>query len=204
METSYHREDLKSELIEKGLKLLDEEGYGGFSLRKVAKECGVSHAAPYRHFKSKDKLIAEIAQQALIKFNQSLQQAVERYPDDPRSGLREMGCAYIQFFAENPEYLRLFFLSDINKRLLENTHRNTCAQEFCQGHPFHTLIGAVERYQAASTHPIIAKMDRGALVLYCWGLVHGISILISRKEFAYEGDFRELTRSILWSDAFLG
>lgn len=204
MENGYHRDDLKKELIEKGVRLLDEEGYEGFSLRKVAKECGVSHAAPYRHFKNKDELIAKIALEALCKFNQSLQGAIERYADDPRSALREMGCAYIQFFMENPEYLRLFFLSDINKRMVGSTKSHSCDEQFREGHPFYTLYSAVGRYRAVSQNPNIAAMDQEALVLYCWGLVHGISILISRKDFSCEGDIMELTRRILWCDAFLG
>ena len=48
---TYHHGDLKTQLIREGLKLLDAEGYQGFTLRKVAKLCGVSQTAPYRHFK---------------------------------------------------------------------------------------------------------------------------------------------------------
>jgi AcrR family transcriptional regulator len=52
-EKNYHHEGLKNELIEKGLKILNKEGYEGFSLRKAARVCGVSQTAPYRHFKDK-------------------------------------------------------------------------------------------------------------------------------------------------------
>ena len=57
---SYHHGDLKQELIHNGLLLLNKEGIEGFSLRKVASMCEVSHTAPYKHFKDKDGLINEI------------------------------------------------------------------------------------------------------------------------------------------------
>ncbi|MCX8167279.1 MAG: TetR/AcrR family transcriptional regulator, partial [Candidatus Micrarchaeota archaeon] len=83
-----------------------------FSLRKVAKLCGSSHSAPYRHFKNKDELILAIAKEALLKFNHTLKNAIDKYPSDPRKQLCEMGCLYVQFFVENPDYLNLLFLTD--------------------------------------------------------------------------------------------
>lgn len=204
---SYHREDLKSELIAKGLKLLDEAGYEGFSLRKVAKACKVSHTAPYRHFKNKDELIIAIAFEAMSKFKQSLQVAVDKYPADPKSQLKEMGCAYIKFFAENPEYFRLIFLSDINKRIdftREEADKHLCLTEpNSDEHPFGTFYRSVERYRAEKQRDANFTIDQNALTLYCWGLVHGISLLIARKEFMYEGDYLALARRILWSEGFL-
>lgn len=204
---TYHHNDLKSELIEKGLKLLDEEGYAVFSLRKVAKACNVSHAAPYRHFKNRDELIRAIALEAMYKFNQSLQEAVDKYPDDPKSQLKEMGYSYIKFFAENPEYFRLIFLSDINKRIninCENPDKHIyLTDKNSNEHPFQMLYSAVERYRAEKQSDPDFTMDQNALTLYCWGLVHGISILIARKEFMYEGDYLALVRKILWSGSFL-
>lgn len=50
----------KQELINNGLLLLNKEGIENFSLRKVARMCGVSHTAPYKHFEDKDALINEI------------------------------------------------------------------------------------------------------------------------------------------------
>lgn len=200
----YHHDNLKAELIEKGLKLLDEAGYEGFSLRKVAKACNVSHAAPYRHFKNKDELILAIGAEAMTRFSQRMQAAVDRYPNDPGNQLREMGYAYIRFFTENPEYLRLIFLSDITERInsmSENKNDGHCFTEQKDiDHPFTILYKAVDRYRLARPE---SDMDQEALVLYCWGLVHGISILICRREFSWQEDPLELARTILWNKAFL-
>lgn len=53
----YHHGNLKKELIEEGIKLMNEVGESGLSLRKIAIRCGVSNAAPYAHFKSKEELL---------------------------------------------------------------------------------------------------------------------------------------------------
>lgn len=197
---SYHHENLKSDLINQGLKLLLDEGYNNFSLRKVAKACGVSHTAPYRHFKNKDDLIVAISLQALHKFNQSLEEAVNKYPDDINSQLKEMGYAYVKFFVENPEYLQLLFLSDIG-----NDFRDKNYEELNQGEqPFTTFYKAIERYIAENQNTAAgAGLDINALVLSNWGLVHGMAILIAKKDFSFEGDYLELTRKILWSGTFL-
>lgn len=204
VEKNYHHNNLKAELIEKGLKLLDEEGYDGFSLRKVAKACNVSQTAPYRHFRNKDELIFAIGNEAMNKFGQSLQEAVDKYPHDPRSQIKEMGCSYIKFFTENPEYLRLIFLSDIDKRINSNCDK---IDEFVNKendvHPFQILYKAVEGFKNGVHNDITDSMDKDSILLYCWGLVHGISIIITRGEFPYKGDYMELVRKIIWSDPFL-
>jgi len=197
---TYHHENLKAELIEKGLKLLDEDGYENFSLRKVAKACNVSHTAPYRHFNSKDDLIMAIALEAHHKFNQCLEEAVKKHPNDNKSQLKEMGYAYVKFFVENPEYLRLLFLSDLAINF-KNEHLET----FKNGkQPFETFYKAIERFQAESQNGVTSSnTELNALALSCWGLVHGMAILIAKKDFHYDGDYLELVRKILWSGTFL-
>lgn len=197
---NYHHENLKAELIKIGLKLLDEEGYENFSLRKVAKACSVSHTAPYRHFKSKDDLIMAIALEALHKFNQSLQEAVNKYPNDIKSQLKEMGYSYVKFFVENPEYLRLLFLSDLVKNIKNENYETF---ENCE-QPFRIFYNAIERFKSENQNNAAGNsMDPNALALSCWGLVHGMAILIAKKDFSYDGDYLELAREIFWSGTFL-
>lgn len=204
---SYHREDLKSELIREGLSILDQEGYEGFSLRKVAKACNVSQTAPYRHFKNKDELIAGIMMEAMRAFNQSLEEAVLQYPDDSVKQLKEIGVAYIRFFSKNPEYLRLLFSNDLFVKMSISSHKKG-EQDVCSpdsrlksGHPFATFYKAVENYAASSSNH---SMERDELILYCWGLVHGISVLLSNKEeIPYRGDCLALAEKIIRNEKFL-
>jgi len=203
---NYHHSNLKSDLIKKGLKILVAEGYEGFSLRKVARDCGVSQTAPYRHFKNKDELVLAIAQEAISKFNEVLQCAVDKYPDDSQSQLKEMGYAYIEFFVKNPEYLHLIFLSDKNKLFggqKEFMDNNGCLEALERtGSPFGTFYKTVERYYKESNNNDNTSMTLEELLLYCWGLVHGISILISRNEFPIGSDTLTLARKMIWNKLF--
>ena len=73
----YHHGDLRESLIKTGLKLYNEEGAEKFSLRKVAALCNVSHAAPYKHFKSKEDLINAISEYVFCNFKNSLNEIVQ-------------------------------------------------------------------------------------------------------------------------------
>lgn len=194
----YHHGDLKAQLIAQGLRLLNKEGYNGLSMRQVARACHVSQTAPYRHFKDKDALISAITEQALTAFKEQLEQAAAVHSDDPKAAIKEMGVAYVRFFAENPEYMKLLFLSDIKKIAAASL----CTREshFSQGHPFATLHHAVQCYKAA--YPDDARTEN-ELLLYCWGLVHGISVLVAGDDLPVDVDTIALTRRILDSEKFL-
>lgn len=55
-EKPYHHGDLRRALIETGINFIKQEGEEALSLRRIAEMCGVSNAAPYAHFKSKERL----------------------------------------------------------------------------------------------------------------------------------------------------
>lgn len=186
---AYHHGNLRNELIKTGLKLLNEEGYQKFSLRNVAKSCNVSHTAPYRHFKNKDELVAAITVEAVGKFDEALKEAVKLYPDDWEEQLKEMGFRYVKFFVENPDYLHLLFLSDIRKYIVSNE------EAVPQGnHPFHTFFNCITKLLAEKK---IAQPDIHTAVMKNWGLVHGLAILISKREYPYDGDYLDLARRII-------
>jgi AcrR family transcriptional regulator len=196
---SYHHGDLKSQLIREGLKLLNKEGYDGFSLRKVARACNVSQTAPYRHYTNKDELIAAIATQAMQDFNERLEQAASGHPDDPAQQLREMGTAYIVFFMETPEYQRLLFFSDNKLKTWLAGYMETIGGHDAHkksGHPFATLYEAVARFRR--TYPG-GDMGQDETVLYCWALVHGIAMLIAGGELPGNADTLALANRILHS-----
>jgi AcrR family transcriptional regulator len=80
----YHHGFLEKDLIEKGLQLLNSVGLEAFSLRKVADMCGVSHAAPYRHFKNKEELIRAIIMSVSDKFTSLINEALSENEGDYR------------------------------------------------------------------------------------------------------------------------
>lgn len=196
MKKSYHHGDLKSQLMRQGLLILNNEGYEALTMRKVAHACGVSQTAPYRHFKDKDELIYAIVSSALSAFNESLEEAVDEN-QDPTAQLKMLGMAYIRFFAHNPEYLWLLFINDSQK-----PKRGFCSQEShlqC-GHPFATLHKVVDRYKASNTDE---QRSLDELMLYCWGLVHGISVLIASGQLPFGEDGLALAEKIIMCEKFL-
>lgn len=189
---NYHHGDLKAELIRTGLKILDQEGYESFSLRKVARACNVSQTAPYRHFKDKDELITAITLEAVRAFNDCLEETVISNPDHPKQQLIDMGVAYIKFFTERPEYLRLIFLNSFRDKI--NAYCNSSQISYEGKEPFQTFYETIVRYKEHyPEHP----MSLEELLLYCWGLVHGISILIANKEVSFNIQPLTLARSLL-------
>ena len=66
---SYHHGNLKQELIDCASKMCERDGYTKLSIRSLAKESNVSQTAPYRHFKTKEDLYAEIATEGFNKLH---------------------------------------------------------------------------------------------------------------------------------------
>lgn len=108
----YHHGDLRQELLCAAGELLEENNIASLSLRAVAKKVGVSHTAPYRHFKDKESLLAGIASQGFQMLTSRLLAAVEAHPNDPAEQLQEAGYEYVQLALCHPQCTQLMF-SDI-------------------------------------------------------------------------------------------
>lgn len=165
---TYHHGSLRETLITAALSLLAEQGTAGLSLREVASAAGVSHAAPYRHFRDKTALLEAIAAAGYARLLQACQQAEKRFPRDPRKQLVEAGMAYLMLAAENPEIIHLMFGGLLEK----------CGEELRQAaqNAFQSLMKIVENGQRAGLYRKTAAMD---LTLAAWSMVHGLSMLIS-------------------------
>ena len=87
--------DLKEECIREGLKIIAKDGIGKLSLREVARRLGVSHQAPYKHFPSRDHILAAIVARSFDAFARHL----DRHPktDDPDADMGKMGQAYLEY-----------------------------------------------------------------------------------------------------------
>src|SRR5260370_21477004 len=92
----YHHGDLRRALIEAGRRLLESEGPSALSLRAVAREAGVSPAAPYHHFKDKGELLDAVAQEGWQMLDDALAKAKAASPN-PRETMNNLGVAYVCF-----------------------------------------------------------------------------------------------------------
>src|SRR6202142_1150909 len=92
---SYHPGNLKQALLEASLDLMRKAGPGAFTLREVARRAGVSHNAPYRHFRDKEELLAAVATGGFDRLTRALAAAGPKA--SPLDRLRLSGVAYVDF-----------------------------------------------------------------------------------------------------------
>lgn len=185
----YHHGDLKQNLITQGLALMNRDGIEGFSIRKVADLCGVSHAAPYRHFKNKDELIHEIGQSVWTSFSSALSKAVEEHPDDPTAQIVEMGVRYVRFLVEHPEYRFFIFSSD--QAVPIDVGPSSIDSRVAAFNVFRR--SAVNYLTAAS----IEESLHAEKTILMWSTVHGMALLIANKNLVYDGDYLAWVESML-------
>ena len=111
MEEYYQPEALREALIISGLKEIEVHGISDFSLRRVASACGVSCAAPYRHFKNKNDLILAIITYVNDQWSLLYDQIFDVFKNDRRRCLIEICIANIRFWTANPHF-RSIMLTD--------------------------------------------------------------------------------------------
>lgn len=110
----YHHGNLKETLIEATLELVEELGPQAFTLAEAAKRAQVSAAAPYRHFRSKNDLFVEIAQQGFETFADLMEYAYETAQVSPLSAFEATGRAYLAFARRYPGHYILMFESGVS------------------------------------------------------------------------------------------
>lgn len=99
--------DLREACLAEALVIISSAGVEKLSMREVARRIGVSHQAPYRHFASRDHVLAEIVRRAFADFAQALRATAKT--DDPVADSLAMGFAYVQFALAEPLKYRLMF-----------------------------------------------------------------------------------------------
>ncbi len=187
---NYHHGSLKEEMIEKGLQIINNEGTKEFSLRKIASMCGVSHSAPYKHFKDKEELTEAISVRILQSFRKYLIDAAEKAKSE-QSGMVGVGKAYVKFMLENKEYFRFIFFSEykVKVKLIENQFI------YQAGSPFEVFCSGATVYLE---NLIKDKNKINAIILSMWSIVHGISTLVIYETFEYDGNYEELVERMLY------
>lgn len=185
----YHHGDLKETLIKNGIKLLNEGGTANFSMRKLAARCNVSHAAPYKHFKSKEEIIDEVMKYVLQELEGSLSDIAEQYKDNPQRLTVELGKQYVKFMVKNPDYLKLLFLSEFETKIM--IKEGNIESEF---NAFNILkVNATKAFKMCG----IKEEDYTRNIIAMWAMVHGIAIMIANKTIIYDGDVEKLAEDIL-------
>jgi AcrR family transcriptional regulator len=166
---SYHHGDLRAALLDAAGRLVERNGATHVSLRAIAREAGVSPAAPYHHFPDRESLLAGVAIDGFEALARAMRTGAEGCSDETALGrLQAAGVAYVCFAVENPEIYRLMFSG-----LLSDRDRFPGLREAADG-TFGVLIGLL----GTEDRTEVAADAATWVPLTTWSTVHGLALLL--------------------------
>lgn len=172
----YHHGDLRAALIEGTRRLVEEKGPDHFSVAEVARAAGVSSAAPYRHFRDKDEIIAEVCKGGMERHYEQMVRVASEYPKGSVDRVRRLGQLYVAFAQAEPGVFRLIFGS---------AHKPDAVEEL-KGREIDTFGFVVAQVaDVLGRAPDDPEAVRRAFIL--WTFVHGLSFLLIDDNVRYAG-----------------
>ncbi|MDB5653879.1 MAG: TetR family transcriptional regulator [Tardiphaga sp.] len=169
-QSTYHHGDLHEALLKAAEKLLERDGLQGLTLRAVAREAGVSHAAPTHHFGDLAGLVSELAAIGFRSFNATMIAAAATGTTPVESALAR-ARAYLAYARTRPGMYRLMFRTErldmTRPALREAANASFAALATVSGtqHPGDVATDAL-------------TMDQAAQIARTWSLVHGFTMLM--------------------------
>ena len=113
MKAAHPRRNSKREdLIKAGIQEINKHGIAGFSMRRIADDCGLSCGAPYKHFENRKDFIAAVIEYVNGQWRVRQQELLDQYAGDPRRQIVEMSVGYVEFLMEHPHYRSILMLKD--------------------------------------------------------------------------------------------
>jgi AcrR family transcriptional regulator len=170
MKRTYHHGDLKNALIEAALAHIARDGARALSLREVARTAGVSHTASYRHFRSKESLLAAIAEQGFRRLGDMMRVAMQQHSNDPLAMLRASGVAYVEFGVRYPDHLQIMFSGLIGRH-------DDYPELKSAGHEAYELLATSVRLAMQAGQ--VSGPSEHIVSLASWAQVHGLALLIA-------------------------
>ena len=189
---SYHHGNLREELIEKGIEVINEAGEEKLSLRKVAKMCGVSNAAPYTYFKKKSDLLYAMSDYIWGILAAELDRTRKKY-ENQENLLVKLGKTYVMFFCENHRYYH-FMISrknmkiDLFSKFSEIENNNEKAFSILK-------IEAIKILEKMGV-PNQAMQDK---IIAMWALVQGLVTIMIMNDITYSEIWEEKIEEIIKS-----
>jgi AcrR family transcriptional regulator len=169
----YHHGNLKEALLRAALDLIAQKGPAGFTFAEAARWAGVSPAAPYRHFRDRDELLASVALRGFESFAKVLAQAWDDGRPDPLSAFERLGKAYLGFARDEPAFYSAMFESGVPASADPELRA-------AGDRAFAVLRAASERLIA--TLPASKRPPALMLALHVWSMSHGIASLFCRGD----------------------
>lgn len=169
----YHHGDLRQALLDSAREILNTQGFEPLSLREVAKRAEVSPAAPYRHFKSREALLAALAEEGFAGLEKGMKVAARKHQGDTTAQLHGLGRAYLQLALGQPHFFRMMFSVDLGPSRAAEGIMRACDRVY---------LSLVEIFTTGQAHGQIKVGDAERQALLLWSTLHGYSmLLIDRK-----------------------
>lgn len=162
--SDYHHGDLQKAVIESALRML-EAGESDISMRRIAKEIGVSHQAPYRHFSSKLDVLLAVRAHGFSRLATATRQAAAKHPRSARLQLEAAGFSYVKHATEYPALYQLMFGSRIVPTDVSDEHRASARDAF------QALASIIQQGEPPFTK---LTLERSKMF---WAMGHGIASL---------------------------
>lgn len=169
-EQPYHHGDLHEALLKAAKRVAEREGINGLTLRAVAREAGVSHAAPAHHFGDITGLLSELAAIGFTRFSAALDEGARAAGASQDAEAEGKANAYVAFARENPCMFQLMFRAerlDHTRPMLHQAAENAFAKL--------ASIVSTRRHEEISTEHL--TLAQAADIARIWSLVHGFAML---------------------------
>ncbi|MEM9556042.1 MAG: TetR/AcrR family transcriptional regulator [Acidobacteriota bacterium] len=159
--------DLREACVREAMELIAADGIEGLSLRQVSRRLGVSHQAPYKHFASRDHLLAEIVRRAFEAFATALEERPRR--EDPEQDLAELGRAYFRHARDHALHYQLMFGTALPDAEEHPDMTQAARRAYAV---LHEAIRALPG--RASDEPTAIAHDS----LFVWAAIHGLATIL--------------------------
>ena len=169
-ETPYHHGALREALLQAAERVLERDGLAGLTLRAVAREAGVSHAAPTHHFGDLTGLLSELAAIGFRQFNAAMASACDT-ATTPLARALARPKAYVAYAQAHPGMYGIMFRTERLDYSRPSLHE--AAEASFAG--LANAIGAMRQEQISGD---VLTLDQGAAIARAWSMVHGFTTLL--------------------------
>jgi AcrR family transcriptional regulator len=169
-DTPYHHGALRDALLQAAERVLERDGLAGLTLRAVAREAGVSHAAPTHHFGDLAGLVSELAAIGFRQFNAAMAAACAPDTPYPARGMAR-AKAYVAYAQAHPGMYGLMFRTERLDYSRPSLHE--AAETSFAG-----LAGAIAASRGEQISEGALTLDQAAAIARAWSMVHGFTMLL--------------------------